>query len=88
MEASKTKGKRGTTYCSALNCTSNKFDNKDLSFFRFPKDVNRLVVVKSVTFHIPRLKVNMYIILKETKRSPLGLRIFNNYWMRLIDQKF
>ena len=50
MEAPKTKGKRGTTYCSALNCTSNKFDNKDLSFFRFPKDVNRLVVVKSADF--------------------------------------
>lgn len=70
MEAnlSKSKGKRGTTYCSALNCNSNKIDNKELSFFRFPKDVNRSVVVK-VHFLLPFIvkisckNINLRIIL-------------------------
>ncbi|CAB3979796.1 Hypothetical predicted protein [Paramuricea clavata] len=36
----KRKKKIGTTWCSALNCNHNKKDNEELSFYRFPKDVN------------------------------------------------
>jgi hypothetical protein len=39
----KRKKKIGTTWCSTLNCNHNKKDNEELSFYRFPKDVNRLV---------------------------------------------
>jgi hypothetical protein len=37
----KQKKKTGTTRCLALNCGNKKRDNKELSFFRFPKDVSR-----------------------------------------------
>ena len=41
-----TKKKRlpGVTWCSAVNCSNNKTKNKNLSFFGFPKDAERLVV--------------------------------------------
>ena len=28
-------------HCSAVNCKRNRFDNPELSFFRFPKDAER-----------------------------------------------
>ena len=33
VNLTKSKGKRGTTYCSAINCDDNKISNQELSFF-------------------------------------------------------
>ena len=37
-------GEKAVTWCSAVNCSNNKAKNKNLSFFGFPKDAERLVV--------------------------------------------
>ena len=35
------KGKSKGQWCSAINCKNNRSANKDISFFRFPKDKQR-----------------------------------------------
>ena len=52
----KSKRKRGTTYFSAINCHKNKIGNQELSFFCFPMDKNRSVVIK-VNYLLPILDV-------------------------------
>ena len=37
----KLKKKKRSQWCSAINCTNNRLGNKDMSFFRFPKDKER-----------------------------------------------
>jgi len=37
-EIKKKNGRAGASYCSAANCFTNKFDNPELIFFRFPND--------------------------------------------------
>ena len=44
MEKNKKENKvkrRGTTWCSAANCFSNKISDPNLSFFRFPINEDR-----------------------------------------------
>ena len=43
-KSTKVKRLPGVTWCSAVNCSNNKTKNKNLSFFGFPKDAERLVV--------------------------------------------